>query len=473
MATQKPALNGAKGFIWPDAPDYAAIHRCIRCGMCLPHCPTYRELGVEMDSPRGRIALIRAAADGRLAVSDSLLVKHLYQCLDCRACETACPAGVRFGYLLERARGQIEQGHPRPVHVRLLRSLIFDQLFPFPARLRRLAALLRLYQRSGVQALVRRSGILKLLPGNLDWMEAMLPSLPSHFFDVTNPESLYEKSRLEVRSHDLSRSQPVHSAQAMTKVVTPNVVPSGNPKTTVAFFAGCVQSLVFAEVNRATVRVLERHGCRVLVPAGQVCCGALHVHAGERDGARALARQNLAAFDPDQVDAIVVNAAGCSAMLKAYEDLFHADPVYASRAKKFVSKVKDVHEFLVGLPWVPPSTLEGQLRVTYQDACHLLHAQGIKEAPRSLLRRIPGIQLVEMAEPDWCCGSAGIYNLTQPTLSNQILARKVAHIAATGADVVAVGNTGCLLQLQQGIEQAGLKIRVAHPMELLDEAYGK
>lgn len=438
----------ANGFIWPDAPDYEAIHRCIRCGMCLPHCPTYRELGVEMDSPRGRIALIRAAAEGRLEVTDPLFEKHLYQCLDCRACETACPSGVRFGYLMEHARGQIEQARRWPGPIRLLRWFVFDQLVPFPARLQALASLLRLYQRSGVQALVRRTGLLTFLPGSLVAMEALLPPLPDSFFG--------------------SKDSGLRAPNPTT------------PRHTVAFFAGCVQSLAFGEVNRATVRVLERNGCRVIVPEAQVCCGALHAHAGERDGARALARRNLEAFDLDQVDAIVVNAAGCGAMLKEYEDLLHEDPVYATRAKAFVSKVKDIHEFLASLPLVPPSTLtpgpsprgRGEsLRVTYQDACHLLHAQRIKDAPRALLRAIPGIELVEMAESDWCCGSAGIYNITQPALSGQILARKVAQIAATRADVLAVGNTGCLLQLKRGVEQAGLKIRVVHPIELLDEAY--
>ncbi len=427
-----------------DAPDYEAIHRCIRCGMCLPHCPTYRELGVEMDSPRGRIALIRAVADGRLELNDLLFEKHLYQCLDCRACETACPSGVQFGYLMEHARGQIEQSAPRPGRVRLLRWLVFDQLFPFPARLRALASLLHLYQRSGIQALVRRTGILKSLPGNLAEMEALLPALSGRFF---NPAD----SRLQ-------------TSDSQTPVV--------------AFFAGCVQSLALAEVNRATVRVLERNGYQVIVPEAQVCCGALHAHAGERDGARALARRNLDAFDLDQVDAIVVNAAGCGAILKEYVDLLYEDPAYAAKAAAFVSKVKDIHEFLIGLPLVPPPSPsgrgvggEGPLRVTYQDACHLLHAQRIKDAPRVLLRSIRGIELVEMAEADWCCGSAGIYNLTQPALSGQILARKVVNIVETGADVVAVGNTGCLIQLKHGIEQAGLKIRVAHPIELLDEAY--
>lgn len=446
-------MNTQRGFVGPNTPRYSDIMDCIRCGLCLPHCPTYSELAVEMDSPRGRLALIKGVADGRLAVDSPGFVKHMYQCLDCRACETACPAGVPFGRLVEAARAQIERGYRRPWRVRLIRWAVLGQLFPFPGRLGALARLVHLYQRLGLRGPLRR-----LLPSRLAELEALLPPLPDRFFSL-GPRV--------TSGYGLQTATPSLSNRRSRAASGSFSCSAGQRR--VAFFAGCVQSLIFAEVNRATVRVLTRNGCQVDVPRGQVCCGALHVHAGDPDGARALARRNLDAFDSDEVP-IVVNAAGCGAMLKEYGDLLADDPAYAGRARAFSARVRDVSEFLVALPLERP---DGQvrLRVTYQAPCHLIHAQRIAEAPLQLLRAIPGLELVSMAESDRCCGSAGIYNLTQRELSMRLLDRKIAHLAATGAQAVVSGNAGCLLQLRAGVRRAGLEMQVLHPIELLDAAY--
>ncbi len=467
------------GFPYPDPPDPEAIVQCIRCGMCLPHCPTYAVLGIEQDSPRGRIALIKAVSDGRLDVSDSDFQKHISQCLGCRACETACPAGVQFGYLLETTRGQIEQARAGKVEPRsadfsqppaetrradpsrppadgggeeeaarrspqeaALRTLVFDGLFSSPRRLDVAGGLLRFYQRSGAQRLARGSGILRLL--GLAKTERLLPPL--------SPRP-YHADGVERRSGYAPEAD--------------------RPRARVALFAGCVQRLMFADVNRATERVLLRNGCAVVAPTGQTCCGALHAHAGEREAAKDLARHNLDAFDLDAVDVIIINAAGCGAMLKEYGELLHDDPQYAERAHAFSAKVKDIHEFLAELPLDPPRSAPQPLRVTYQDACHLWHGQKIRLAPRVVLQTIPGLELVEMNQSDWCCGSAGTYNVVHPDLSAQVLDLKMDNVTRTEADILAAPNPGCILQLQSGVQQRGLAMRVVHPIELLDAAYAR
>lgn len=485
------------GFSSIDAPHPEAIIQCIRCGMCLPHCPTYAVIGIEQDSPRGRIALIKAVSDGRLEVTDPDFQQHMYQCLDCRACETACPAGVQFGYLMETARGQIEQaragatmdggrrtvddrpwtmddgrqtvdggqqsavggqrsavggrqlaatpgsprrgiGGRRSVEV-FIRWLVFSFLFPHPRRLTIVGGLLRLYQRSGLQMLARQLGLIRAF--GLEKTEALLPPLSERFHHATGVEHV----------SGWRRGEGVGPRAAM--------------------FTGCVQRLFFAEVNRATERVLLRNGCAVSAPVEQTCCGALHAHAGEREAAKALARRNIDAFDVAMLDAIIINAAGCGAMLKEYGELLHDDPVYAQRAKAFSAKVRDIHQYLAELPLDPPKSTPRPLRVTYQDACHLLHGQRVKSQPREVLKSIPGLELVEMAQSDWCCGSAGVYNVTQPDLSAKILSNKMDNVGQTEAQVLAAGNPGCILQLKAGLQQRGLTMRVAHPIELLDEAY--
>ena len=458
------------GFSPIDPPNPEEIVQCIRCGMCLPHCPTYAVLGVEMDSPRGRIALIKAVSDGRLEVTDPDFMTHMYQCLDCRACETACPAGVKFGYLMETTRGQIEQAraqpqpsvaaeteaaesvprhasaegtaeegpHRSPVE-KLIRWLVFGLLFPSPTWLTLAGRLMLLYQRSGLQFLARRLGILRLL--RLDKTEKLLPPVSDQVYQATGVEHI--------------------SGWRRTEGVGPRV----------ALFAGCVQRVFFAEVNRATERVLLRNGCAIVAPTGQTCCGALHAHSGEREGAKELARRNIDAFDVAELDAIIINAAGCGAMLKEYGELLHDDPVYAARAQAFSARVKDIHEYLAELPLDPPQSAPRPLRVTYQDACHLRHAQRIQVQPRQVLRSIPGLELVEMNQSDWCCGSAGVYNVTQPDLSARILVGKMDNVEQAHAEILAAGNPGCILQLQAGVAQRGLPMRVTHPILLLDEAY--
>lgn len=430
-----------------DLPDYGEILKCTHCGLCLNACPTYRALGVEMDSPRGRIYLIKAVADGRLTMSKSFS-EHMYVCLACRACTTACPAGLRFGNLVEAARGQVEEALPRPWLESALRRLVLRQLFPYPGRLLAVGGLLRFYQRSGLQTVARRTGLLDRLPWNLGAAESLLPPLPDRFFDP--------------------RRAPV--------------MPAHNPaRGRVAFFSGCVANIATARTNEATVRVLIRNGLEVVVPPTQVCCGAIHLHSGDRDTARELARRNIEAFTPSPTlkgegagyDAIITNAAGCGVALKEYGELLRDDPAYASRARAFSEKVKDVTEFLAALPFdAPPArNTEYAVRVTYQDPCHLAHGQGVRAQPRALLRSIPGLELVEMTDSDQCCGSAGVYNVTHPDMASWVLEEKMGKVVATGAEIIATANAGCMLQLGMGVRRAGLNARVVHVVDLLDEAY--
>ncbi len=422
------------GFTDRDRPSEAILNTCVHCGLCLPHCPTYRTLYREPSSPRGRIHLIRQVADGRVALDAAVFREQMYECLDCRACEAVCPSGVRYGQLVEMARAQIERRVPRPWWQRLLRWAVFTGLFASPARFRALVALLRLYQRSGLQRLARASRVLEGL--GLAAQERMLPPLPAAFFTPAGQ----------------------------------TWCPAGPVRQRVALFAGCVMSTVYAEIDRATARVLAANGCEVLVPPGQGCCGALHVHAGLLDAGRALMRRNVAAFERLEIDAIVVNAAGCGAMLKEYGHLLADDPAYAARAAAVAEKVRDVTEYLCAIGFTPPAG-RLDLVVTYQEPCHLVHAQGIKSQPRQLLRAIPGLRLVEMAEADFCCGSAGIYNLTRPALAAQLRRRKVDNVLATQAAVVVSANPGCMLQLQAGLAEAGSPVQVKHLVELLDAAY--
>jgi glycolate oxidase iron-sulfur subunit len=434
------------GFGGQDCPDPAIFSACVRCGLCLPHCPTYLETLRETSSPRGRIHLIQAVSEKRLALTSPGFVGQMYQCLDCRACEDVCPSGVQYGQLVEAARAQIERARPRPLPQRLLRQVVFGAVFADMRAFRMVNRLLWLYQRSGAQWLARWSGMLKLL--RLHKAEALLPPLPRRFLTPRN------------------------------QIVSPRWARDGQSPKQVALFTGCVMSTAFAETDRATTRVLAANGCEVHLPAGQGCCGALTIHAGELDRARAVARRTIAAFErleaATPLDAIIVNAAGCGATLKDYGHLLREDQEFAGRARAFSAKVKDIIEFLGDLEQrgefnkrLHPLTLT----ITYQEACHLAHAQRITVQPRRLLRAIPGVQLVEMDESALCCGSAGIYNITQPEMSQRLLARKMRHALATEAEVIVSTNPGCILQLQVGIRAAGAQVRVAHLVDLLDEAY--
>ena len=434
MATpSQPEIKG--GYRGEERPRYEDYSRCVHCGLCLNHCPTYRLLGVEMDSPRGRIHQMILVDEGRLKLADSF-VRHIDLCLDCRACETACPSGVEYGKLVEAARAQIERNHRRPLVSRFLRWLGFKQLLPYPGRLALLGRLLRFYQRSALRKVARASGAFKLFP-KLAEAESLLPPIDDNFF-----------------FSELGRVFPAE----------------GERRARVAFFAGCMQQLTFSELNRATIRVLQKNGCEVVAPAGQLCCGALHVHAGVRDTARRLAQTNLDTFLGDSFDAILTNTAGCGSTLKEYDQLFPDDPAWRDKAELFRSKMRDVTEFLAELGLRPP-VKPVPLRVTYQDSCHLLHGQKIKSAPRQLLTAIPGLQLIEMNLADQCCGSAGIYNLTQPEVARALLKEKMQNAGATGAQVIATANPGCILQLRAGVAQAGTQQEVLHVVELLDRSY--
>ena len=443
MAAPAPA-PGPSGFHGQERPRWEDYSTCIHCGLCLNACPTYRLLGVEMDSPRGRIHQMILVDEGRLKLGESF-VRHIDLCLDCRACETACPSGVEYGKLVEVARAQIEQNYRRSVVSRLLRRLGFRHLLPYPKRLALVGRLLRFYQRSGLQRLVRGSRLLRLFP-KLSEAERLLPPVDDHFF-----------------FSELGRVYPAE----------------GERRARVALFAGCIAQVAFAETNRATVRVLQKNGCEVVVPAAQLCCGALHLHAGVRETARELARANLEAFLNEDCDAIIVNAAGCGSTLKEYTQLFPDDAGAGERAARFQAKVRDVSEFLAELglrpptrPACPESRGAGRgMRVTYQDSCHLVHGQKIRSAPRQLLRAIPGVELVEMDLADHCCGSAGVYNLAQPDVAGALLTEKMECARATGAQAIVTANPGCLLQLRAGVERFATGQEVLHVIELLDRSY--
>jgi len=431
------ATEPESGYGPGEAPTFDFYSKCIRCGLCLNSCPTYRELGVEMDSPRGRIYQMIQVERGRLPLSESF-VKHIDLCLDCRSCETACPSGVEYGRLVETARGQIEKYYPRPWLESLARRLFLRDLLPHPQRLEFVARLLRLYQRSGLEKLMLGSGILKLFPGRLAEVARLSPRVDGEFFT--------------------------------RKLGT--VVPAVGPRRyRVAFFAGCIANVTFSELNEATVRVLARNGCDVVIPAGQGCCGALHVHAGMRDLARQLAKGNIQAFFADAFDAIVTNAAGCGSVLKEYPLLFEAeDRELYEPAKAFSARLQDVTEFLAGID-LNRELAVMKLRATYQDPCHLAHAQRIRSAPRRLLSAVPGLELVELKESEICCGSAGVYNIAHNEMAERLLAAKMQRIDETGAELILTANPGCLLQLRAGVARSGNRRRVWHVVELLDVAY--
>lgn len=406
----------------------------MHCGLCLNACPTYRELGLEMDSPRGRIYQMVQVANG--APITKSYDEHIGLCLACRGCETACPSGVQYGRLVEAARAQIEATVKRPWPVRMLRKFIFGHVLPSRRWLTAGGALLYLYEASRLKALVRALGVLKLL-GRLGDLEALAPSAEPPFF--------------------FSEIGKVFPAE-------------GRARYRVAFAAGCIANISFARLNEATVRVLQRNGCDVVLPAGQSCCGALHVHAGERELARQLARRNIDAMLDGGFDAIVTNAAGCGSTLKEYHDLLEDDPAYAEKATRFSHLMKDITEFLASINL---NTDMGvlPLSVTYQDSCHLAHGQKVRSAPRKLLSQVPGLEFREMALSDLCCGSAGIYNVVHNEMAMQLLEKKMTNVNTTEAQVIATANPGCLLQLQAGVRLHGKSQRVVHVIELLDEAY--
>jgi glycolate oxidase iron-sulfur subunit len=427
--------SGISGFTGVDKPEYADYSRCVHCGLCLNHCPTYRLWHQEADSPRGRIRQMQLVDEGRLDLGEAF-VTHIDRCLDCRACETACPSGVEYGKLVELARAQIEENYTRPLASRVARDFVYRRLLPYPRRIAAAARLLSVYQRSGLAWLARGSEILKLL--GLQDRERLLPKIDATFFES-----------------EIGKTFPA----------------KGERRARVAFFAGCVARVTFSELNRATIRVLQANGCEVVVPAGQVCCGALPAHAGVRDVARKLAWRNIEAFPVEDFDAIITNAAGCGSTLKEYTHLFAANDSSHESAARFSGKMRDATEFLAGLGITAPlRTLP--LRVTYQDSCHLAHGQKIREAPRELIRAIPGVELIEMQLPDQCCGSAGVYNITETEASLELLELKMDCVRETKAQVIVTANPGCILQLRAGAAIHGTGQEVLHVIELLDRASG-
>jgi len=413
-------------------PEKEHLDECVHCGFCLPACPTYVLWGDEMDSPRGRIYMIKKATEGD-APLDHRFQQHMDNCLGCMACITACPSGVEYNKLIEPTRAQMERNIPRSLTDILFRRLLFAT-FPHPARLRLLALPLLIYQRTGVQALVRASRILKLLPRRLATMESLLPEVPTHLFRRL-PASISPKSKVRRR---------------------------------VGMLSGCVQQVFFSHVNAATARVLAAEGCEVIVPPRQQCCGALMVHSGLEEEAAALARKMIAAFEAADVETIVINAAGCGSSMKEYGYLLRDDAEWSARAAAFSAKCKDITEILCDLgPIAPRHPLK--LRVAYHDACHLQHAQGVHDEPRRLLAGIPGLDVAEVPEASLCCGSAGVYNLLHPVTANELGDRKVDNLLTTKAQAVLSANPGCLLQLMQGLRRRGMKaMPTFHMVELLD-----
>ncbi len=422
--------------------DYSVLQQCMHCGMCLPACPTYDATKLERHSPRGRISLMRAIADGELELNKKFGAE-MYFCLGCLACTTACPAGVNYAELFEVARADIEStGVLENPKRDFIRWATVKFIFTRPRLLRFIGRVLYVYQALGLQTLVRRLRLTAVLPKNLRELEPLTPTVRRHFSDAL-----------------------------IREIETP---PTRRHR--VALLTGCVQDLIYSEINRDTADVLLVHGCEVVTPRRQHCCGSLHAHNGELELARVMARQNILAVERsagslEQLDAIISNAGGCGSHLKNYAHLLHEDPAFAHRAELWSQKLKDIHEWLAQIGLQHPTGAAPAERVTYHESCHLCHGQKITQPPRELLRAIPGLDFVELPESNWCCGSAGIYNITQPEMAKKLLDRKLGHLAKTGAHVCASGNPGCSVQLEAGLRQAKQNVRVVHPVTLLAEAF--
>lgn len=417
--------------------DYSIVQKCMHCGMCLPTCPTYDATLNERSSPRGRIALMRAIADDHLEVTKTF-ADEMYFCLGCLACQSACPAGVDYANLFEHARAEIERAGVlnTPKRTRI-RNFALKTLFTSPSKLRLLGRLLRIYQTTGLQTAIRKSGLLNLLSKSLRELEPLTPTISPKF----------------THAHFKQLPNPPQS------------------KYRVGLISGCIQDIAFSEINADTIYVLQQNNCEVVLPQSQVCCGSLHGHNGELDTAKELARKNIDAFNPKTLDAIIINAGGCGSHLKQYHHLLADDPNYAQSAKAWSKKVKDIHEFLVEMDFRPPQENGGLKSVTYHASCHLAHGQKIKTQPIQILTSIPNIEFKELTESEWCCGSAGIYNITQPEMSMKLLDRKMSHIQNTGVHVVATANPGCMVQINHGTQKADVQISVKHPITLLANAY--
>lgn len=425
-------IGGIVGFTEIDAPEPELLKACVHCGMCLSSCPTYRITGQEMSSPRGRLWLMSAVSQGRLSIDDSLFQEQMYQCLNCRACEAVCPSGVQYGPLVEAARFQIEQRVRRPAKQRIARKVMLDWTFSDIRKMGAVARLTSLYRTSGLQAVACKTGALRLL--GLSDIEKMAPA---------------------------AHGKPLRPGKETWS--------ADDPERAASLFNGCIMGTAFGDTNRAACRVMARNGAEVAVPECQGCCGALQVHSGMFDVARDMARANIDAFEKDPERPIVVTAAGCGSTLKEYGHLLKDDPDYAERAHDFASRVKDFSEFVASENRQTPGPI--RRTVTYQDACHLAHAQRITAQPRTLLKSIPDLELVEMRESSLCCGSAGIYNILRPEMARKLGERKVGHILETDATEVITANPGCAIQIATLLREAGSDVKVTHIADFLDEAY--
>jgi glycolate oxidase iron-sulfur subunit len=424
------------------APSFEQVSACVHCGLCLESCPTYRELRVEPDSPRGRIYLMKGILEDRLDPTPEV-VQHLDQCLDCRACETACPAGVHYSEILERTRTVLEPHRGRGWFARLLRWAVLDKLLPDRRIQRVVFKLLWIQKILGLTALGRWLGRRGWLPGRLSAMAVQAPDVPlSSFRDRHRKDFDPVRGRLTFKAR-------------------------GERRRRVALFTGCLADQLFADVNQATVRVLVENGCEVDVLSGEACCGALHIHNGARDAAKDLARKNVALFNAGKYDAILVNAAGCGAELRHYGGLLDGEPA----AKDFGARVRDISEYLAEIGWRKPAGKIDAGRTAYDEPCHLLHAQKISAAPKQVLQAVPGAEPVPLEDAEFCCGSAGLYSVLQPAIADAVLRRKVDCIKKSGCETVVTGNPGCLMQIRTGCREAGLPVRVRHPVELLAESY--
>ncbi len=424
-----------KGFGGIDIPDEEFLIKCMHCGLCLPTCPTYQLTGLERNSPRGRIRLIKSVLEKKSEIT-KIFYDEMYFCLDCQACETACPAGVKYGHLVELARVQMEKSKFSSGIGKIIKKFIFETVFISKSRVKLLARLLKFYQRSGIQKLLRKFKLIKIFSEKLYKIEGLSPKISDKFTDESFPKVLK---------------------------------PEGEVKYRVGFFYGCFMNVMFADINDDTIQVLLKNGCEVVIPSGQECCGSMHAHNGDLSTARRLAKMNIDAFSKHDLDYIVINSAGCSAFMKEYAHFLKDDSYYPDAAK-FKTKVIDILEFLNKIEMKKPVKFINK-KVTYHDACHHVHSQKIFEEPRKIIGKIPGINLIEMKDSTWCCASAGIYNIINYDESMQMLDSKLKNIKSTGADIVLISNPGCLAQIRYGLEKENIDIKAIHPVTLLRESY--
>jgi len=416
-----------------DRPQKKIVDDCVHCGFCLSACPTYIETGNELDSPRGRIYLMGSVLDNKIPLSDSV-VEHLDKCLGCLACETACPSGVEYRFLIEASRSQIERNYKRSAGDKLFRGLLFS-ILPYPKKLGRILPFIYLYNKSGIRKLFNSFGVLKRISSSLNRLEQMIPDV----------DTMRVKEFPEV------------------------ITPDKEKKYRVALLTGCIQNVFFSETNISTINVLKKLGCEIVIPGEQSCCGALSVHTGRLGEGRDFARKIIDIFSSLDVDAFIINSAGCGSAVKEYAYLLSEDPNYSQKAKRLAEKTKDIMEFIDEIG-IDRNLNDLNMKITYQDACHISHGQNIRSAPRNILSKIPGLELIEMKNSDTCCGSAGLYNILQPDLAEDILAKKIESIENTSAECIVAGNPGCLLQIQKGLRERKRNLKIAHPIEILDKS---